>query len=435
MQILTVQHAQGNPTSFAPVQNIQFNAAEGQKSVWLRIGLADGNEVVMTANHCVVPNGKHDGAVRAQDLIPGIDSLMVMATRPTLVQTISQLAADEMPSSNVWLEVAGCEKTGAEGGCSVLVCGPSATAGGAFVAVGDAQLTPAPVNLDSMPKTNSSFNDDASEARSILRSGAGMSNGSGERGGHVSFQNSSEARLPEPWKLPTPTVAIPMQKSWGTSANPGVALDERHQLQVKNTFFDVISQHGSGSGSEKSNKEHKVMSWTDERAGLTYGSYPQVKPLTHRKAPSARSNSLSGLSGPTSSISSHTGSRLSDFSSEGDGSNGHVVVLGGAAAGKPLGEVHMSEFQQVPRHPTTGEITSLGSVGHFNGTCRPCEWMQRGRPCKYGWRCTYCHIVDEHARYSRKNRQQNPVSKPQISSSFSSGGGSLATCGTCKMAL
>merc|ERR1719265_2475853 len=173
---------------------------------------------------------------------------MVMATRPTLVQTISQLAVDETPSSNVKLEVAGCEKTSPDGGRSVLVCAPSGTKGkgGAFVAVGDAQVIPAPMNTESallnmeVPKTNSSFADDASETRSILRSQTGMSNASGAV--QVSFQsnlNSSGKGLPEPWKLPAPSVEIPMQKCWGTPSTASVPLDERHKLQVKNTFFDV----------------------------------------------------------------------------------------------------------------------------------------------------------------------------------------------------
>merc|ERR1719235_1967091 len=132
----------------------------------------------------------------------------------------------------------------------------------------------------------------------------------------------------------------------------------------------------------------------------------------------------SGVSGlGTSSISSHTGSLgsiVSDFSSEGDPNNEMCVVLGGNVPDKKMSEVHMSEFQQVPRHPTTGEITSIGSAGHFCGNCKPCEWMQRGRPCKYGWRCTYCHIIDEHPRYSRKNRNSYDK-QPQIPMSCSSG--------------
>jgi hypothetical protein len=288
----------------------------------------------------------------------------------------------------------------------------------------------APLDME-VPKTNSSFTDDASEKRSILRSG--MSNTSGAL--QVSFQKnlkSNEKGLPESWKLPASSVEIPMQKCWGKASSPCVLLDERHKLQVKNTFFDVVSL----GGSEKSNEEPKVMSWTDERAGLSYGSYqqwqgPQLR-TTRSKSSISGHSQVSGLG--TSSISSHTGSILSEFSSEGDPTGEMLVVLGGRTQEMKECDVRLSEFQQVPRHPTTGEITSIGSAGHFCGTCKPCEWMQRGRPCKYGWRCTYCHIIDDHERYSRKNRQSNGKQR-QIPMPCSFGEGSLVNCSNCKISL
>lgn len=416
MQILTVQHSAGNPVAFAPVQNISITAVDAAKApVWLRVELSDGNQAVMTAEHCVLPHSRQEGGTRAQDLVPGVDSLMVMSTRPTLVQSISQLPADEMPASSVWIEVAGCEKTATqgEGGRSLMVCMPKSQPVGSFVAVGDAQLMPVPLNA--VPKTNTTFSDCTSEgigARSIPRSG--VSNGLA--GGHWNLQKSDGMGLPDQ------PAAIPMQTCWGKPSSSSFALDERHYLQVKNTFFDVVSQ--GGSGSDKSNDNPKpILSWTDERAGLIYGSYPKSP---ERKAPSARSASLSARSSSMSGISSR--SRFSDVSSEGVNKAETVVVLGGQTETTSCGEVHMSEFQKVPRHPVTGELTSIGSVGHFCGNCKPCEWMQRGRPCKYGWRCSYCHIVDEHARYSRKSRQSQSMgsSKQQISSSSSRGAGPLS---------
>merc|ERR1719252_542429 len=60
MRLLTVQHAAGNPLAFAPVQGISMTKPdEGTTPVWLRIELADGNEVVITANHCVLPNSSN----------------------------------------------------------------------------------------------------------------------------------------------------------------------------------------------------------------------------------------------------------------------------------------------------------------------------------------------------------------------------------------
>jgi hypothetical protein len=252
---------------------------------------------------------------------------------------------------------------------------------------------------------------------------------------HFPTQISSEVRLPEPWKPECPPLEIPRQTWHGKPLTSSMQFDERHTLQVKNTFFDIVSQPGS----EKSNEKVKE-SWTDERAGLMYGSYENAScPQWVMKMPavnqgvSPRHKTPSVKSGLASSISSHslgsskeslafsrTRSGLSAYSSEGDGNSEMVVVLAGDNGrfdnDKSVSEVRVSEFQKVPRHPTTGEITSIGSAEHFCGNCKPCEWMQRGRPCKYGWRCPYCHIVDEHTGYRRKRQQSQSLSKHQTCS-------------------
>jgi len=249
----------------------------------------------------------------------------------------------------------------------------------------------------------------------------------------------------EPWKFPASSVEIPMQKCWGKASTPSVPLNVRQKLQVKNTFLEL----GSQGGSENSNEEPKFMSWTDERAGLVYGSYQHLQEhrtagLPHHRTPSARSKSCSSVpsqvssdTGPISSvhISSDTGPISSDFSSEGGPTSDMLVVLGGRVEGKKESEVHLSEIQQVPLHPITGEITSIGSAGHFCGSCRPCEWMQRGRPCKYGWRCTYCHIIDEHTSFHRKKKTRPNGKQPPIPRPCSTGAGSLVNSSAYKIAL
>eukprot|EP00746_Dinoflagellata_sp_MGD_P000499 gnl/MRDRNA2_/MRDRNA2_100890_c0_seq1.p1 gnl/MRDRNA2_/MRDRNA2_100890_c0~~gnl/MRDRNA2_/MRDRNA2_100890_c0_seq1.p1 ORF type:complete len:480 (+),score=83.12 gnl/MRDRNA2_/MRDRNA2_100890_c0_seq1:85-1440(+) len=416
MQILTMQHSPGNPSAYAPVQGISFKSSSN--AVWVRIGLSDGSEVVMTEGDSVLQT-QEESAIPVKDLIPGVNSLMVMATRPALVQSISQMEEDEAPSFNVNLEVAGCEKTSPSGGRSVLVCAPLTTRGG----VSDAQVTPAPspVSMESAPL-------DMEVPKS-------KSNASGA--GQVSFEKNLKLNgkeFPEPWKFPASSVEIPMQKSWGKASAPSVPLDMRYKLQEKNTFLELVSR----GGSENSNEEPKIMSWTDERAGLVYGSsqYWPVQP--HHGIPSAGSSAsvysqVSGLF--TSSKSSDTGPILSDISSEGGPISEMLVVLGGRGPGKKESEVALSEIQQVPLHPITGEITSIGSAGHFCGSCRPCEWMQRGRPCKYGWRCTYCHIIDEHTSFHRKKKSRASGKQPQIPKACSPGAGSLVNSSAYKIAL
>jgi hypothetical protein len=414
MQILTIQHSAGNPSAYAPVQGISFK--NSSEVVWVRIGLSDGSEVVISAGDSALRTHQDEDAIRVKDLIPGANSLMVMATCPALVQSISQLEEDEAPSFNVKLEVAGCEKTSPSGGRSVLVCAPLTTRGGGFEAV---NMESAPLDME-VPKTKSNA------------SGAVQ----------ASFQENLKLDgkgFPEPWKFPASSVEIPMQKCWGKASTPSVPLDVRHKLREKNTFLEIVSP-GSQSGSENSNQGPKVMSWTDERAGLVYGSSQHWQGLPHHRVSnsSASEPSQVSLSLWTSDISSaDTGPILSDFSSGGGSISEMLVVLGGRAPGKKESEVNLSEIQQIPLHPITGEITSIGSAGHFCGSCRPCEWMQRGRPCKFGWRCTYCHIIDEHTSFHRIKRIKGRanVKQPQIPKSCSSGAGSLANSSTSKIAL
>lgn len=50
--------------------------------------------------------------------------------------------------------------------------------------------------------------------------------------------------------------------------------------------------------------------------------------------------------------------------------------------------------QLIPKGPT-GSITSIGSLLHAEGNCRPCRMMMTGESCKYGIRCSYCHLPHE----------------------------------------
>jgi hypothetical protein len=253
--------------------------------------------------------------------------------------------------------------------------------------------------------------------------------------GQVSFQKNLKSDgkgFPEePWEFPASSVEVPMQKCWGKASTPSVPLDV-HNLKVKNTFLELVSQ---GNSNESSNEAPKVMSWTDERAGLVYGSYQHWQGLPHHRIPSARSKSSASVHSQvsplwSSNVSSETFPILSEYSSEGGPTSETLVVLGGRVPGKKESEVHLSEIQQVPLHPITGEITSIGSAGHFCGSCKPCEWMQRGRPCKYGWRCTYCHIVDEHTSFHRKKKSRANDKQPPLPIA-----GSLVNSSAYKIAL
>merc|ERR1711869_166082 len=101
----------------------------------------------------------------------------------------------------------------------------------------------------------------------------------------------------------------------------------------------------------------------------------------------------------------------SDCSESSSGGDLEDVILAPPASG-PDGYkqsiISLAEFSRVLRHPTTGELTSLGSVDHFrSGSCAPCEWLQRRRYCRYDWRCPYCHCLEGHQAYIRRRHRKS----------------------------
>jgi hypothetical protein len=49
---------------------------------------------------------------------------------------------------------------------------------------------------------------------------------------------------------------------------------------------------------------------------------------------------------------------------------------------------------------------SAGSVGHFNGTCKPCAWFWKSTSCNKGIDCEYCHLCDEAAMQESIQRRK-----------------------------
>lgn len=53
----------------------------------------------------------------------------------------------------------------------------------------------------------------------------------------------------------------------------------------------------------------------------------------------------------------------------------------------------------------TPEMPTVGSVGHWTGTCRPCAFMARG--CTSGVNCPFCHLCDP---TEKKRRRKDKIS-------------------------
>merc|ERR550514_1476441 len=46
----------------------------------------------------------------------------------------------------------------------------------------------------------------------------------------------------------------------------------------------------------------------------------------------------------------------------------------------------------IPRHPETGQLSSVGSIGHGTEECNPCRYVRSKAGCANGARCTFCHM-------------------------------------------
>lgn len=52
-----------------------------------------------------------------------------------------------------------------------------------------------------------------------------------------------------------------------------------------------------------------------------------------------------------------------------------------------------------------GDIPSIGSAGHYNGTCRPCAWEPKAGGCSKGSACNFCHLCEEGEVKKRKKQR------------------------------
>lgn len=76
-------------------------------------------------------------------------------------------------------------------------------------------------------------------------------------------------------------------------------------------------------------------------------------------------------------------------------------------------------LQRVPRN-TKGELLSIGSLAHEDGTCKPCVFAYSDRKtCDNGVRCLFCHfqhVQKKRQRLTKKDRTAAAQSKDSIQS-------------------
>jgi len=62
-----------------------------------------------------------------------------------------------------------------------------------------------------------------------------------------------------------------------------------------------------------------------------------------------------------------------------------------------------------PPSPHVPGCPSVGSVGHYMGTCKPCDFVGRGLDCRQGADCKFCHMCGPAERKARKAQRRRFV--------------------------
>jgi len=81
-----------------------------------------------------------------------------------------------------------------------------------------------------------------------------------------------------------------------------------------------------------------------------------------------------------------------------------------AAHESDAGKMCITDESKMGRIAGEGELPSIGSVGHNEGTCKRCAFFPKGR-CQNGADCTHCHF--DHAARERLRKRRQPRSRMQ----------------------
>lgn len=187
------------------------------------------------------------------------------------------------------------------------------------------------------------------------------------------------------------------------------------RVVVKNTFVDIQIAGDEDAVGRRSRRcrslPHAGSSggWLDDAAvreqierlgaALCVGGSVEPSTLQDAAAPEATLLCLKG-SGPSSrSTGDENVSGDSSPHSTDDASVAAVLPTEDpptARSGVDADLARVSSVLQAVPLDDSGRITSIGSVVHAQGICRPCVYARSARGCKFGIACEFCHFVSEH---------------------------------------
>lgn len=146
-------------------------------------------------------------------------------------------------------------------------------------------------------------------------------------------------------------------------------------VSVKSTFLDFATDEAPPPGGRR---RSLPPSFPGPGGASPHQDEAQLLRLSQILSAAPRPSSGLAPRSPTSSLGGDSpGSQQDAFK----GLAGAAPAPGAAPVGKPRAHV---------------ERRNIGSDGHAAGTCRPCAFARSAAGCKFGAKCTFCHIVEEH---------------------------------------
>jgi hypothetical protein len=87
---------------------------------------------------------------------------------------------------------------------------------------------------------------------------------------------------------------------------------------------------------------------------------------------------------------------------------------------KPSDRIQLKEISEIPESQyalyQTRSPINVGSSGHWNGKCKPCQNLYVSGCCKYGDKCSFCHF--SHKKKNQVNKQNQSVEENIVSNSM-----------------
>jgi len=87
------------------------------------------------------------------------------------------------------------------------------------------------------------------------------------------------------------------------------------------------------------------------------------------------------------------------------------AIMQGASQGEaPPVVLRLADALASELEPVSAGFPTIGSQGHYDGTCKPCAFNWRQEGCQNGFQCNFCHLCAPGEKKRRKNERRHLLS-------------------------